>query len=385
MPNSTNALSAPAEEILNQTPPVRPERLADAQLALPAHAADQHHAGDVQAHDQEHGSGEAEEHAEHASGRRAAGGTVRVVGLDGRRFELVRCRMQPRETGHGCRNRGVRAREGCAAVEPAMEMHPVDRPVVSKIRICAQTRVPLQGDEQQGAGRLKEVEVTAKPFRRDAHHDVREAIDRDGFADDFGIGSRPAAPEVVAHHHPRLGRRHVVDRGLESRPAGERHAKRAEVVRRDVQRRHSRRRRVVRGGRADLAGISDPARKGHPGIGLPQGLVIGIRPSLECPHAGFGAEGTHRQHQELDEAVGIDAARRRRDPAGEGGERDDRSHADAERDDAHQRERPIFCERSGNMREIASQRADCLQAALGSRQTAPGCVPNAEGHGAAHV
>ena len=57
-------------------------------------------------------------------------------------------------------------------------------------------------------------------------------------SDDLGIGSQPAPPEVVAQDDPRLRRRRVVDRRIESRSARERHAEGAEVVGRHVQRRH---------------------------------------------------------------------------------------------------------------------------------------------------
>ena len=53
-------------------------------------------------------------------------------------------------------------------------------PVVAKIRIRPQTRVPLQRNEQQRTRRLKEVEVAAKVLRRDPDHRMRDAIDRHG-------------------------------------------------------------------------------------------------------------------------------------------------------------------------------------------------------------
>ena len=134
-----------------------------------------------------------------------------------------------------------------------MDADPVHGPVVAKIRIRPQTWVSLQRKEQQGTRRLKEVEVAMKVFRRDADHRMRNAVDRDGFPDDVGIGSHPAPPEVVAHDDARLGRWRVVDRGIESLPARERHAECAEVVGRHVQRRHTRRwRRRPASGVAEL-------------------------------------------------------------------------------------------------------------------------------------
>ena len=243
--------------------------------------------------------------------------------------------------------------------------HPVGGPVVSKIRIRPQTRVPLQRNEQQGTRRLKEMEVAAKVVRRDPDHRMRDAIDRHGFPDDVGIGCHPALPEVMAQDDARLGRWRVVDRGIETRSARERHAKRAEVVGRHVQRRHTRGRlRLVRSRLAELAGLPGPPRDGHAGIGVAQRLIVRIGPLFERPHAGFGAERTEREHQELGQPVGVDAARRRRDRAGEGRERDERAHADAERDDADQRERSVLGERPCGMSQVASDRMERIQGAL---------------------
>ena len=171
-----------------------------------------------------------------------------------------------------------------------------------------------------------------------------------------GSACHPALPEVMAQDDARLGRWRVVDRGIESRSARERHAKRAEVVGRDVQRRHTRGRRVVRSRRAELAGLPGPPRDGHADIGVAQRLIIRIGPLFERPLAGFGAERTEREHQELGQPVGVDDARRRRDHAGEGRERDQPSHANTERDDADQREPPVLGERPCGMSQVASDR-----------------------------
>ena len=58
--------------------------------------------------------------------------------------------------------------------EPAVDLQPVDVPVVSKIRIRLQARVSLQGNEHHRARRLKEVEVPAKVGRRDPDHRMRQ-------------------------------------------------------------------------------------------------------------------------------------------------------------------------------------------------------------------
>ena len=157
IPKSTNELSAPAdhrqqhrleEQLLDEAPPIRAERRADAQLALAAGAADQHHARDVQAHDQENRSCQAEHAAEHASRLRTTGGAKRVVRFDRRRLEFVRCRISLRQAGDRRRNQRIRPREVDSGIAPAVDVDPVGRPVESKIRGRAETRVPLQRNEE---------------------------------------------------------------------------------------------------------------------------------------------------------------------------------------------------------------------------------------------
>ncbi len=214
------------------------------------------------------------------------------------------------------------------------------------------------------------MEVAAKIGRCDPDHRMRDAIDRHGFPDDLWIACHAALPEVVAHDDARLGRWRVVDRGIKSPPARQRHAEGAEVVGRDVQRRHTRRRRLlVRSLPAELAGFPGPPRDGHPDISLPQRLIIRIGPPFERPLAGFGTKRTEREHEELDKPVGVDDARRRRDHASEGCERDDGPHANAERDDADQRERALPGERPYRMGQVASDRKGRIQSALSKRRT----------------
>ncbi len=251
-----------------------------------------------------------------------------------------------------------------------MDSHPVHSPVVAKIRIRPQTRVPFQGNEQQGTRSLEEVEVAAKVGRRDPDHRMWDSIDGQGFRDDVGIGCHPGLPEAMAHNDPRLGRRRVVDRGIKTWSARERRAKSVEVVGRDVQRGHTGGRRLlVRSLRAELAGLQTPPRDGHADIGVPQCLIIRIGPPFERPLAGFGAKRTEREHQEFGQPVSIDAARRRRDHASEGRERDDGSHANAERDDADQRERALLGERPYGTSQVASDRMERIQRALRRRET----------------
>ncbi len=357
------------EQMPHETSPARAERRANGQLALTVGAANQHHAGDVQAHDHEHRSRQAEHDADHASRLRTTGRTQRDVRLDCRRLEFIRCGIPPRQTRYRRRNEPVRPRDVHASVESAVDPHPVNSPVVAKIRIRPQTRVPLQGNEQQGTRRLKEVEVATKVVRRDPDHHMRDAIDRHGFADDVGIGGHPAPPEVIAQYDARLGRWRVVDRGIESRSARERNAKSAEVVGRHVQRRHTMGRRVVGSLLPGLAGIQGPPRDGHAGFGVAQRLIVRIGPLFERPLAGFGAKRTEREHQEFRQPARIDAARRRRDRASEGRERDQRSHADTERDDAYQREPPVLGERPCGMSQVAADRMERIQTARDARQS----------------
>ena len=163
----------------------------------------------------------------------------------------------------------------------------------------------------------------------------------------------------MAQDDARLGRWRVVDRRIESRSARERHAKRAEVVGRDVQRRHTRRRRRRSGVCSPnwLESLVHPVMA-MPSIGVAQRLIVRIGPLFERPLAGFGAERTEREHQEFGQPVRVDAARRRRDRATEGRERDERAHANAERDDADQRERPVLGERPCGMHQVAADRVE---------------------------
>ena len=80
-----------------------------------------------------------------------------------------------------------------------------------------------------------------------------------------------------------------------------------------------------------------------------------VRPSFQRPHAGFLAQRTLWQDQDLHQPVGVDATRLSRNGAAEGGQRHDRAHADAERDDADQREGPLLGERAHGMHQIAPE------------------------------
>ena len=212
--------------------------------------------------------------------------------------------------------------------------------------------------------------MTVEVVRRDPDHDMRDAIDRHGLPDDVGVGRDPAPPEVVAQDDARLGRWRVVDCGVKTGSAGERHAKRAEVAGRDVECGDARRGlRLIRGLRPELAELPGPPRQAHAGIGIPQRLIVRVRPPFERPDAGPGPEGTDREHEELGQALGIDAARRRRDRAIEGHECDERTHADAERHDADQRERPLLDERPDGMRQVAPDRMEGLEEAPCCRET----------------
>ena len=155
------------------------------------------------------------------------------------------------------------------------------------------------------------MEVAPKVFRRDANDRMREAIDRQGLPENLRIRIHAARPEVMAQDDARLARRLVVDRGIEAGAARERHAKRVEVVGRDVQHRHTRGPCRFRIGLAEHIGLLDPPRDVHAGIGVPQCLIVRIRPLFERPHTGLDAERPLREHQDFGEPAGIDAARRR--------------------------------------------------------------------------
>ena len=130
------------------------------------------------------------------------------------------------------------------------------------------------------------MEVTPKVLRRDANDRIRKAIDRQSLPENLRIRIHAALPEVMAQDDARLARRLVVDRGIEAGAARERHAKRVEVVGRDVQHRHTRGPCPFRIRLAEDIGLVHPPREVHAGIGVPQCLIIRIRPLLERPHTG---------------------------------------------------------------------------------------------------
>ena len=66
--------------------------------------------------------------------------------------------------------------------------------------------------------------MPVKGFRRDAHNQMSDTIDRHRFPDDRGIAGHPALPEAVADDDMRLGRGRVVDGRIESRSARQRDA-----------------------------------------------------------------------------------------------------------------------------------------------------------------
>ena len=158
------------------------------------------------------------------SGRPAApsdayGSTVAALNWFVSGYRLARRR-------HGRRHQPVGLREGRAWMQPAVNAHPFGGSVVSKIRLLPQARMPFQRNHQQRRGRLNEMEVAAKVLRRDPDDGMRHAVDHHGFPDDVGIGGDPARPEVMAQDDARLGRRGVIERGVETGSTRERHAER---------------------------------------------------------------------------------------------------------------------------------------------------------------
>ena len=77
-----------------------------------------------------------------------------------------------------------------------------------------------------------ETEVTVELIRRDADHDMWDAIQRQRLADDVRIGAQLVLPEPVSQNHDRLSPVCAV----ESRSPRQRHADRLEVVGRDKHR-----------------------------------------------------------------------------------------------------------------------------------------------------
>ncbi len=330
------------EQMLDQSPPIRAERHADRELALASRAADQHHAGNIQAHDRQHRSHQAEQDGAHTPALRTPRRPHRAVGLHRGRLEFVRRRIALGQAGYGGRDQRVGLLDVDARVEAAVHAYPIGRAIVAQIGVLAQPRVPLQGQEDRRARRVEAMEVTAEVVGCDPDHRMRDPVDRHGLADDAGVRRQPAPPEVVAQDDARLGRGFVVDRGIESLTARQRHAERAEVVGRDEQGRHARRRLVVRGRHAELARVPAPAGDGHADVGIAQRLVIRIGPRFDRPLSGFGAERTKRKDEELDQPRGVDDARRSREHSNERQQADHSADADTERDDADQREAPVL-------------------------------------------
>ena len=162
-----------------------------------------------------------------------------------------------------------------------MDPHPVRSPVVSKISDCPQTRVPLQGNEQHGTRRLEEMEWP----RKSAGAIPTTVCGTPSIVTISSMisGSLMALPEVMAWRRRAARRWRVVDRGIKSPSARQRHAEGTEVVSRHVQRRHTRRRRLlVRSLPAELAGLPGPPRDGHTNISLPQRLIIRIGPPFSA-------------------------------------------------------------------------------------------------------
>ena len=137
--------------------------------------------------------------------------------------------------------------------------------------------------------------VTGKMLRRDADHDMRDAIQRERLSDDVRVGTHLVLPVAVSKNHDGFSGQRVITGRVESGASSQRHAERLEVVRRDEHRRHRLRApscwRLTR----DLALSACPADQRHPGIGLAQGLEIRIGPPL----AGFVR--AMRRRDQLDE------------------------------------------------------------------------------------
>ena len=219
--------------------------------------------------------------------------------------------------------------------------------------VLPQPRVPLERNEEHASRRLKEVEVATKVVRRDADDRMRDAVDRQGLPDDVGVrchrllqkswlrmtrGSADGASSIA---------------GSNPGPARERHAERAEVVGRDVQRLHTRGRRLVRSSARRFRKFAGPPRDGHAGFGCGATPDSPDRTTFDRPLAGFRSERTDREHQEFGQPDGVDAARRRRDHASRRSRARPSSHANAERDDADQRENSILGERPCGMSQVA--------------------------------
>ena len=111
-------------------------------------------------------------------------------------------------------------------------------------RGCAATRCPGRHERscrrRSGAipsERKKELSfliahVTGKMLRRDADHDMRDAIQRERLSDDVRIGAQLVLPVAVSQNHDGFSCQRVIPGRVESGASRQRHAERLEVVRR---------------------------------------------------------------------------------------------------------------------------------------------------------
>ena len=185
-------------------------------------------------------------------------------------------------------------------------------------------------------------------LRRNANHEMSDAIQRERLSDDVRIGTHLVLPVAVPHNHRGFSRERVIACRVESGASCRRHAERPEVIRRDEHRLQGLHARVRWRLNRDLAGPASPADHRDSGIRGAKGLEIRIRPPVAAR-----ARGTRRR-DDFDQSLRVHPGRRHPEYSRPVRNRDDQRHADAERHDADDCERSSLRQRSAGMNQVAA-------------------------------
>ena len=188
------------QEELSKPQAARTDRLADRKLALTHRAANLHHPGDIQRDDEQHHAGEREPHGLNDSELRTLENAERVVRPGDPGLELVGRRIRRGQLRGDRGNRCTRLLNADARREPAVNVQPRLRAGGAKVLLGGgggageKARMPFERNKEVPAGKPQ---VTTKLIRRNAHHDMRNAIHRERRANDVGVGAQTVLPELV--------------------------------------------------------------------------------------------------------------------------------------------------------------------------------------------
>ena len=162
--------------------------------------------GEVDAGDQED---QADHAHEHAAGKRkllplinAQRRLVERKEFNGAAFIVARILLL--EAGSDGLHRGASLRKVNLRFQATDHGEPAEAPVIFEILELAGKHIVAHGDgnpEQVGTAKRNDA---FEARWRDAHDGVRCAIQQDGLADEFFVGTKPACPHAVAQNHFRV-------------------------------------------------------------------------------------------------------------------------------------------------------------------------------------